>query len=213
MYEPVWQSILAESGQEGLLVPANGCLPTVEANISRACVKTAAANLAEIAKLPRARTVIIGLTWSHDADLVDSAGRPLAGADDSALISAIDDLIDRLHRMAKKVVLIGPLDEPGWDVASTLSRQIAFHHPLDRPTSVPAAQFMQRFGAAIRHFEARRDIGFARPDRVECPADRCFYLIDGRSLFSDSNHLARAELERFRAPFEAALQASAASQP
>ena len=67
---------------------------------------------------------------------------------------------------------------------------------------------MQRYGTAIQHFEARRDIGFARPDKVQCPDDRCYYLLDGRSLFSDGSHIASAELQRFRAQFAEAFSAS-----
>ena len=134
MYAPVWTSIIAGRGQTGLLVPVNGCLPTVQANISRDCTQIARDNLAEISKLARVRTVIIGLSWVHkQGELIDSSGRPVDDIDNRALISALDDLIDRLQRMGKQVVLIGPIAEPGWNVASTLSRQLAFGHaPIAR---------------------------------------------------------------------------------
>jgi peptidoglycan/LPS O-acetylase OafA/YrhL len=206
MYEPVWASILTSRGQTGLLVPVNGCLPTVQANLNRECIEIAARNLAEIAALARARTVIVGLNWSHAAeDLVDPSGRTVDNGSDRALANALDDLIDRLHRDGKQVVLIGPIAEPGWDIASILSRELAFGHPLNRPTFLAASDFERRFGSLIQHFEARRDIEFARPDKVQCPTDRCYYVLDGRTLFSDSNHIATAELPRFRAVFGAAL--------
>jgi hypothetical protein len=199
-------SILAARGETGLLVPVNGCLPTVQANISRECSEIAKANLSEISRLGRARIVIIGLTWAHeDGALVDPSGRALDNGDDRALIDALIDLFDRLHGAGKQVVLIGPLAEPGWNIASMLSRDLAFGHRLDHPTSVPTSEFMRRYGTAIRYFEARSDIFFARPDKVQCSADRCAYVIDGRSLFSDSNHIASAELPRYRKVFEAAL--------
>jgi peptidoglycan/LPS O-acetylase OafA/YrhL len=209
MYEPVWASILTSRGQTGLLVPVNGCLPTVQANLNRECLEIAARNLAEIAALERARTVIIGLNWWHAAgDLVDSSGRTVDNTNDQALESALDDLIDRLHHDGKQVVLTGPVAEPGWDIASILSRQLAFGHQLTRPTFLPASDFERRFGSLIRHFEARNDIDFARPDKVQCPADRCYYVLNGHTLFSDSTHLATAELPRFRAVLEAALPQS-----
>jgi hypothetical protein len=206
MYEPVWASILASRGQTGLLVPVNGCLPTVQANVNRECIEIAAKNLAEIAALARARIVIVGLNWLHSADdLVDPSGRTVDNGDDRALANALDDLIDRLHRAGKQVVLIGPIAEPGWDIASILSRELAFGHPLNRPTFLATSDFERRFGPLIRHFEARSDIDFARPDRVQCPADRCYYVLDGHTLFSDSNHIATAELPRFSTVFGAAL--------
>jgi peptidoglycan/LPS O-acetylase OafA/YrhL len=207
MYAPVWASILKERGEPGLLVPLNGCLPTLEVNVSAACTDSARANLQEVSKLARARTVIVGLNWSHGAnDLVDSNGRAVDNREDRSFMHALDDLIDRLHRMGKRVVLIGPIAEPGWSVASILSRQIAFGHKADRPLFLPASEFEQRFGPLIRHFEARGDISFARVDEVQCLAERCYYVLDGRSLFSDGNHIATAELPRFRAIFEAALR-------
>jgi peptidoglycan/LPS O-acetylase OafA/YrhL len=213
MYAPVWTSIITGRGQAGLLVPVNGCLPTVQTNISRECIEIARGNLAEISKLARAQTVIIGLNWEHEqGDLIDSSGRRADDTNNRALISALDDLIDRLHRVGKKVVLIGPIAEPGWNIASTLSRQLAFGHLLDRPTFLPASDFKRRLGPAIEHFDARGDIGFARPDKVQCPGERCYFVLDGRALFSDSKHIASAELQRFRAVFEAALPANAVPQ-
>src|SRR5258708_1050508 len=157
-------------------------------------------------RIVRARTVIIGLNWWHAAgDLVDPSGRTVDNTNDRALMSALDDLIDRLHHDGKQVVLTGPVAEPGWDIASILSRELAFGHQLNRLTYLPASDFERRFGSLIRHFEARNDIDFARPDKVQCPADRCYYVMDGHSLFSDSNHLGIAELPWFGAVFEAGI--------
>src|SRR5207245_1099466 len=145
----------------------------------------------EILKLARVHTVIIGLTWGHDhsGDLVDNSGRAITRGTEQALIAALDDLFDRLHRAGKRTVLIGPIAEPGWNVASIVSRQLAFGYPPDRPMFLPRAEFERRFGIAIEHFATRGDIGFARPDKVQCPAERCYYVLDGSSLFADSNHI------------------------
>jgi peptidoglycan/LPS O-acetylase OafA/YrhL len=209
MYAPLWASILSERGRTGLLVPANGCLPTVQANINRGCIEIAAMNLAAVSDLPRARLVIVGLNWWHpQGELVDSGGRTLDNDGNRALVAALDNLIDRLHQAGKQVVLMGPIAVPGWDVASTVSRQLAFGHPIDRPLSLPAAEFERRFGPSLRHFEELHDITFARPDRALCDLGRCYYVRDGHSLFADSDHVAAAELPRFRAMFAAALAAT-----
>jgi peptidoglycan/LPS O-acetylase OafA/YrhL len=206
MYEPVWASILQARGQTGLLIPVSGCLPTVLVNVTQGCIQIAEGNLVEVERLARARTVVVGLNWWHGVnDLVDPSGRTVDNANDHAFAGAMDNLIDRLSHAGKRVVLIGPVAEPGWDVASILSRQLAFGHPIERPTFLPVSDFERRFEPLIHHFEARSDIDFARPDRVQCPADRCYYVLGGRSLFSDSNHIATAELSRFRPVFEAAL--------
>ena len=206
MYEPVWESILRERGRTGLLVPLNACLPTVKANITPDCADMAAHNLNSVLQLTRARTVIIGMTWWHPRDeLVDGDGRAVDNSNDVALIAAVDDLIDRLRHAGKHVILIGPIAEPGWDVASVISRQLAFGHPFDRLPYMPAADFNRRFAPVMRHFEARLDMSFVRPDRIQCDSVRCNYLLDGRSLFADHTHIAIAELPRFRDTFAAAL--------
>jgi peptidoglycan/LPS O-acetylase OafA/YrhL len=209
MFAPVWASILAGRGLTGLLLNVNACLPTVQANVSRECIDTARRNLDEVMKLPRARLIVLGLSWDFATDgLVGPEGRVLDNRDDRALVAALDDLITQIVRAGKKVVLIGPIAEPGWDVASTISRQLAFGHPVVRATFTPASDFKRRFGTVISHFEGRGDVGLARADQVQCHNQRCDYILEGRSLFSDDNHIAVAELPRFRPFFEAALPAS-----
>jgi peptidoglycan/LPS O-acetylase OafA/YrhL len=203
MYAPLWASILAERGQTGLLIPVPGCLPTTQANVSLECNRIAQRVLAEVVTLGRARTVILGFTW-YDDTLLDANGGQVDNSNNQALVSALDDLIEQLQRAGKHVVLIGPIAIPGWDVASVVSRQLAFGRIPDRPLFKPASDFAQRFGPVIRHFEARGDIDFARPDLVQCSNEHCNYLLDGRSLFADETHLAAGELWRFRAVFEAA---------
>ena len=208
MYAPLWTSILQERGRTGLLVTLNGCLPTVQSNTSRACVDAARMNLAEALKLSRARTFILGTTWPYEPNaLAAPSGTKIDNRDTRALIGALDDLIDRLRNAGKQVILIGPLAEPGYDIASVISRQVAFDHKLDAPTFLSEADFLTRYGTSIRHFEARSDIHFARPDQVQCTEGRCDYLIGGRSLFADSNHVTITELRRFQSLFEAALPA------
>ncbi|CCV12475.1 acyltransferase family protein [Mesorhizobium sp. STM 4661] len=206
MYAPVWESILAEQGLTGLLVPANGCLPTVSVNISRECIDVAAGNLSELGKLSNAKTIILGLTWAHAEDgLVDANGKPVDNRDDAELARGLDDLIGRLRGFGKKVVLIGPIAYPGWDLPSELSRDLAFGWSSEKPTYLPAAEFQRQYGAIVQHFETRRDIGFARPDTVLCDASKCNYVLDGRSMFADASHIAEAELFRFRSIFTEAL--------
>ncbi|RWE11766.1 MAG: acyltransferase [Mesorhizobium sp.] len=206
MYAPVWESIFVEVGLPGLLVPANGCLPTVSVNISRECIAVAAANLSELGKLSNVRTVILGLNWANaENGLVDADGKTVDNRNDAELVRGLDHLIGRLQEFGKKVVLIGPIAYPGWDLPSELSRNLAFGRPLGKPTYLPADAFQRQHEETIQHFGARRDIGFARPDTVLCDASRCNYVLDGRSVFADASHIAQAELFRFRSIFTEAL--------
>ena len=160
-------------------------------------------------RLTRARTVIVGFEWSSSAQgLVSSSGRSVDNNQDRVLLEAVDDLIDQLQRAGKRVVLIGPIAQPDYEFASVISREIAFHGGISSATYVPTEVFARRFGRILERFESRGDIGFARPDRVQCAAGRCNYLLDGRSLFADGERFAVAETYRFRQVLEFALLAA-----
>ncbi|MER9880658.1 acyltransferase family protein [Mesorhizobium sp. M0118] len=209
MYAPLWESIFAAKGLNGLMVTRNGCLPTVAANISRQCLDTANDNLRELDRLSNVQTVIVGLPWGYgESALIDVSGETMDNRDDRALVLALDDLIGHLQKSGKKVILIGPIAYPGWDLPSEMSRSLAFGRPLEKPTNMPTEEFQRQYGPAIEHFEARPDIFFTRPDKVLCDASRCNYILDGRSMFADVSHISQAELFRFRSIFTEALARS-----
>ncbi len=209
MYAPAWTDILTSRGLNGLLVPLNQCLPTVSSNLDEACREAASRNLDAVLALPRVRTIIIASTWEFGAGaLHDAHGVALSNHDNRDLIAAFDDLVRRLRAAGKRVILIGPLADPGWDVASDLGRELAFNRRETRPLFIPTASFRATYQPVFDHFRARSDVTFVRADTVQCGAARCEFLLDGQSLFADSNHVATAELRRFKPLFEKALLGS-----
>lgn len=214
MYAPLVADILAAHGAQGLLVPANGCLPIAAFNISVECIAIARTNIDAVAALRHARLVILGLTWTADAGpLVDSAGRPAPVQGAAGIADGIAATAAQLRAAGKRVVVIGPLAQPGWDVASTLSRSMAFGRTQPLPLFMPRAAFEQTFAAAIRLLENDPGVVLVRPDRVQCSAGPCAYVIAGDSLFADDNHLAVAALPRFRVILEPAIVAGLATAP
>ena len=203
MYAPVIQDVLRGLSLHGLLVPANGCLPTYNVNVDPQCLKLANRNIDAVVSLRRARVVIIGTTWSNRFASANGAAVPDPLG---VLVTGLDATIDRLRATGKRVVLIGPIPTPNWDVASVVSRDLAFGHAIGRPLFEPQPQFLQQYAAAIAHFESRHDIEFVRPDTAMCSKGQCDYIADGRALFSDDNHLSAAELDRFRPAFDGALR-------
>lgn len=190
MYAPAWRRITAETDTTSLLVPLNGCFPTVLKNLSPKCLIAANTNLTEVARMP-AKVVVIGFNWS---------------AVDPSIVEAVDDLVARINETGKRAILIGPLAEPGWNLAAETSKRIAFGHELTGEMDTPAQAFYDRFGSWIRHFEDRRDLVFVRPDTIQCGPEKCRYVIDDRPIFADSNHIAQAELPRFEPMFRAGLE-------
>lgn len=208
MYAPLVREIARDDSLSALLVWENACLPTYGVNISQACRKLTDRNIDDIVKLKRARLVLIGTTWNEFAAKPGSRNKHSA----NAMLNALDGTIERLLASGKKVVLISPLDTPGWDVASIEGRSLAFGRPLDRPLYGSLQAFHSRYSNVIDHFEHRGDITLARPDLAQCASGRCDYVIDGRSLFADSHHLAKAQLGLFRPAFETAMKEALAHQ-
>lgn len=203
MYAPVFRDILTGLSLHGLLVPANGCLPTYQVNISPACRELADRNIDAVVGLPRAHVIVIGTTWG---DRINGADGTAPANPVEAVVAGLDRTVDRLLSAGKKVVLIGPIPTPNWDVASIASRDLAFGRPVGRPLFTSQQQFLQQYSAAIAHFELRHDIEFVRPDTVLCTEGSCNYIVEGRALYADDNHLAAAELARFRPAFDSALR-------
>lgn len=208
MYAPVWTEILENNNRRGVLININGCLPTVYANISASCVKSAEANLDAAVNKSNIRTIVIGMTWWHfDQHLVKSNGEKADNSGNKELAVALDDLISRITHAGKKVILIGPIAQPRLDISSTLSRQIAFGWPRTA-TAISRAEYDRQFESVKAHFRIDPRITFAEPDKAQCNSEACEFVMSGKSLFADETHVARAELYRFKEIFEAAYEAS-----
>ena len=104
-------------------------------------------NLDVVDSLPNVHTVVLGMTWWHGPDaIVDASGRRVDNTGKAAMIAALDDLIARLRARGRRVVLIGPIATPGWNMASEVSRMLAYGRKPERPLGTPRARFDQQFG-------------------------------------------------------------------
>ncbi|TPG12977.1 acyltransferase [Sphingomonas koreensis] len=205
MYAPVWKDIIADRHQTGVLIPLDRCQPTPTVNIDPKCAAEAAENLEAVLGLPKVKTVVVATTWVKDrGELKDAAGHTLDNRQNAALQNGLDYLIGRLRAAGKNVVLIGPIPLPKWEVASVLARDVRFGRTPDQPLGEPAAQFEARFSRIISHFKRRDDISVALPHLELCDRQTCHYVIGGRAMYADNNHLAQGEVWRFRKRFAAA---------
>lgn len=205
MYAPLVEGLLKDAGTPGLLVPANACAPMEGVNISADCITTMRTNIEAVMGLPKARTIILSFDWP-DVPLVDASGNAVTGDRMDAMIAGLDETIARFQAAGHRVVLVGPIAIPGWDVASVLSRSLNFQRPLDSPLATPAADFAESTkGRALAHYAGRNDIALIQPHQVQCDEVECRYLLDGESLFADSNHLAQGALDHFEAEFRRAF--------
>jgi peptidoglycan/LPS O-acetylase OafA/YrhL len=205
MYVPAVATALASHNRRGLLVPANGCLPSVDINISANCDRIMRLNLAAIADLPDALTVIIAFNWDVDRDFVDGTGKLLDG-DRSALIAAgVGRAIEQLQAAGKNIILVGPIATPGYDISSVISRKLAFGHPIDEPLWIAKAQFLAKHEALLLTLGRQPGVTLLAPHELQCRDARCYFVDERESLFADAVHLTRTALARFVPMFERGL--------
>lgn len=63
MFAPAIIESLNIHHQAGLIIPLNGCLPTIDFNVSTECLKMALINYQSIEKDKDLKTVILAMTW------------------------------------------------------------------------------------------------------------------------------------------------------
>lgn len=180
------------NGSSVILVPLNGCLPTPTLNVSPLCMTQASVNLRTILDDRSIRTVIIGTTYP-ERGLVDPNGSVPDETVDKRLEEAFIELVDTLSADNRRVILIGPLVFPGFDLPSELARSLRFGVITDAEAmagmSVPRESFDARFGPIIDVFSQRLGNDFLRPDLFLCDRNFCHFGNELGSFFADPSHL------------------------
>lgn len=200
MFAPLIAASAQADGTPAVLVPMNGCLPTPELNINARCSAMARQNLDALLALPELRTVVIAFNWTvQSRDLITAEGQPAQNVT-SALTQALNTLITGFEARNVQVFVIGPLPVPGWDVASELSRSIAFGRPNERSLGTPAPEFAGRFAPITAALRARLGSRFIEPHKAICDDQTCHWIVEGASVFADATHLAAGQLHHF-APY------------
>lgn len=201
MYAPIWANIIEKQNKNGLLVPLNGCLPTIKYNLNNGCIDAAIKNFNEILELENVEIIILGFDWEHP-ELRDRDSTLYDNKDGLILISAVDDLIKQLNRQGKKVILTGPIATPGWNVASIIGRKVAFGHVIQEDLFKDYKSFQQKYFQVFEYFQSQEKLTTLRPDTILCDPKLCEFIINGKSIYSDSNHLSQDALYLFRDYFE-----------
>ena len=160
MYGPAYINVLRETGQRGLLVPLNGCLPTTDINISVDCYSRAIKNFEAVSSDPKIKTVVVALAW-HSDEMVSETGISFQDTDFSARRKSLVDLIHSFERAGKRVFLIGPIAVPGYNFPSIVSRKLIFGGDQPPEFSVPRKVFDDKFGSIIRELKAELSDGWS----------------------------------------------------
>lgn len=128
---------------------------------------------------------------------------PLSGNNYSdAMRSEIVESIQLMLNAGKKVILIYPVPEMGWNVSRVVSRYLMHNESvLEGLGSVSYSSFLQRSESAYKVLDSIKgdtNLIRIRPERILCNTyvkDRCVSHINGETLYFDDNHLSNKGAE------------------
>lgn len=191
MYAPIIDDILLEKGIGGYLVPLNGCLPTISANISKTCLKMALKNFESIASDTDIKLVIVASTWYSDS-YVDIDGKQL---DSDSLAFVFIDLLRKLRESGKHVALISPIQIPEEDLASNLPRLLEFGHlslkDVNDSLKYPRAKYNNQFGVLNSTLKEKLNASYIETYLDLCDNEYCYFGRGSEIYFADGNHLSK----------------------
>ena len=196
MYAPLVRDVASSKERAVLLIPLNACVPTPQINLNAACAKKAKRNL-ETLKVDRSiNHVVISTTWlpkrfSYTTDDYQPTMRSFA----RALVEIVNDI----EKTGKKVILLGPIQTPGIDLASELSRKIKFGHmSMEEVVKVmqhPKAEYLDSFAKSDEFLRSALEDKFIEPSLDLCDEQFCYFGRNNESYFADSNHIGEERLD------------------
>ena len=195
MYSPLFSKILKKTGNEGILIPLNACLPTIELNVNKQCFKFAKKNLDTILADKTIRHVFISMTWYNDIyyDISGNEKKP------KALEAAVINLINIITTNGKSVSLISPIAVPNENLASELPRKRKFkqiqNNEIGDKIKVKRQKYDSQFNSLNSSFEKFLGDNYIKVFNDLCDSNFCYFAKDKIMYFSDANHLSKYSLK------------------
>jgi peptidoglycan/LPS O-acetylase OafA/YrhL len=189
MYGYAFKKILERNNQQGIVIPLNACLPTIDINISKKCLIKSKTNFNNLVSDKNIHLVIIGLNYNHER-LIDEKGNIY---NNKKLKSSISKLINNLLQEDKKVILIGPIAEPSYNFPLDFSRNIFFKKNINLNDHISLSSFRSKSSVFFGGFIEKENENFQifLPHLVQCKQSKCNYILNDNSLFADNNHLSK----------------------
>ena len=220
-------ALAKRDGRRGYFAWGGGCPPMLlgpEANLRDGCEAAGERVLAAVSADAKLTDVVLIARWAY---YFEGAGygreqvpapwpasfRDEHGSADRAqlLARALDRTVAQLVSAKKRVWIVGPVPEVGWDVPSVLAR--ASLHGWSVDIDPRASDFFARQRAVLETLDrlaAQPDVHVLYPHPRLCSATICAVERDGTALYSDDDHVSRAGAE-WLAPIFEPLFPSAAS--
>jgi hypothetical protein len=161
---------------------------------------------------PAVKRVVLVSRWKSAADQLhyDQNGHAVSIRGDKSVAShdfgpIFKASVEALLDLGKKVLIVGPIPEPSFDVPGVTARNIAWGVPL--PAEQTRQQFLQdeeRVLSPLAELSHRDGVRVVYPHLVLCDDRSCRYQKAGEPLYLDGNHLSAAgarELDSIYAAF------------
>ncbi|MGE0055249.1 MAG: acyltransferase family protein [Hyphomicrobium sp.] len=200
--DPISQAISTD-GKSALVAWLGACPPLVGVTLygrskSASCQAFSEFVLKYIERM-HPRRVVISARWAHymaGAPSKIDGGVPIILSPDGMAQNAkvaeklLTETIERIQAAGSEVMIIGPVPEQGFLVASRIARSRAWNQDL--PPELPLAEYLERQKNVLpflRRLSASRNIRLILPDRYFCDQISCRYANDGKPLYFDHDHL------------------------
>jgi hypothetical protein len=208
----------------GVFAGSGGCAPLL--GVSRTAMRAfpcEAFNDAVIDLIRRdaaLTTIIIASRWTLTADgrrylneggadaFVRDAASHEASLDENRAVfrRGLERTLAALRDAGKHVFVVGPIPEVGFDVPTTLARNLWFRRGFQiEPTRDAFMQRQQFVLDTLTDLESQFAFVLIRPDRILCDDSRCSVGTDDRPLYVDDNHLSITGARALQPLFERAL--------
>ena len=196
MYAPLVLS--ATPNKLGLLiVPLNGCLPTITVNISKRCLTLAKKNLSSILEDKNTNIVIIGTTWYKNT-YIDYNGNVV---DKTKLKDAVTELINDIRRNGKYPILFSPIAIPHKNFTSEIPRKLRFNQISEKTVldkiKVSRQTYNEQFSNINSHFEKLLGKAYIKVYDDLCNQNDCFFGTHDIFYFADHSHLSKFSFKNF----------------
>lgn len=195
MYGHAFIKSLKKVGKRGVIVPLNGCIPTLDLNISSDCIGPARKNFEAVRDDPKINKIVIGLNWRLET-LVNSEGETVSDISKRKRADALLKLISLLKQSGKDVYLMGPIATPDFRMASDLSRRLVFSDGQPQSEILEMMRFSKgsfdsEFGEVIQFLQKELGDKFLMPHEMLCDLEYCYFATELNIYFADSEHLSR----------------------
>jgi hypothetical protein len=212
---------MSGSGRSGILLSREGCGPLlgsmrqVAAAESAACAEFRASTLRYLQSRPSVDLVFVAARWSYEAtgrkEEIGGTYRDFFMDDESKAPSDEENLavfarslrrtIRALRGAGKRVVLIGEVPVPGWDVPTVLA--LARRNGAKAPAPLSEEVVIRRQSDAVRILSqvGKEEGAFYLSLREALCGERCRVSLNGSPLYYDDAHISVAGARQVVGPY------------